>query len=489
MGFKQRHIIPDIYGVDWTSRCEGCECHSNIIPSDGPVPARVFLIGERPGADEALRSMKPFSGKSGRELNNNYLELAGLTRDEVYLVNVAKCYHPKNQAPGKQLIQSCSSKFLPFELEAVRPTFIIPMGGTACSLFENIHLATHHGMPLRRKIYGKTYWVVPQYHPALGLHDPRKMTPMLEDWARLRRILDGDYIIPKDPYPNPDYRLVHGRAQVEQYLRPDTGFPKWVLYGGLDTETDAGRLWCITVSVAPGTGIMILASDHEGVAAFRELCNHYHWFIHNAIFDLDKLSEADIHLKNVTCTMQAAYHRGNLPQGLKQLAWRLLGITMTEYEDVVIPWSKIKLQEWWLEALMHLDKEQIVTRRVSEKTGKELKPSVKSTKLFSRMAFIYKHDLKDEKGTYDMWKMWDKLTETEGITEADRRHVLDLVGPPPRQSIIHVPMADGIDSDGRVSYTGAITYACRDCCAGLRLGLHFRSQERQIRRSMTTVVG
>lgn len=379
--------------------------------------------------------MRPFTGKSGRELNENYLLLAGLTRDEVYMTNTCKCWHPKNQTPGAPLIEACSRSFLPYELDAVRPNFIVPMGGTACSLFDDIYLSTHHGMPLKRELWGKKYWVVPQYHPALGLHDPRKMSPMLEDWARLNRIISGSWRIKSAQSRVTDYRIARGRREVEDYLKPAEGFPVYLLWGGLDTETDADRLWCITVSVRPGTGIMIMADDDDAIAAFRDLADHYHWFIHNALFDLDKLWEGrGIHLKHVTCTMQGAYHRGNLPQGLKPLAWRELGIEMTDYEDVVVPFSKAKLMDWWLEAMMALEKDRITTERFSAKTGKPLKSVIKPSKLFSRMVFIYNHGMKGAL-TYNMWKKYDELED------AARERIEGEVGKPPRPSIIHVPIA------------------------------------------------
>ncbi len=480
MSFYNRRHLPIIDSIDWTDRCANCEFHSAPIPPDGPYPCRVYLLGERPGADEAIRSSRPFTGKSGRELNENYLQLAGLDRDDVFISNSVKCFHPKNQTPAPSLTKCCANKFIERELEEVRPSIIVPMGGVACRLLDNVNLQMHHGMPLRRKLYGTSYLVVPQFHPALGLHDPRKMTAMLEDWTRLRSILDGEYISPVDKCKNPEYRLVRGRREVEDYLLPAVN-PHWLEFGGLDTETDEGRLWCITLSVKAGTGIMILVSDTEAVNAFRDLCNKFRWFIHNALFDLSKLEQYYIFLKNVCCTMQSAYHRGNLPQGLKQLAWRLLGITMTEYEDVVVPQSKKKLMSWWQDALMMLDTDAVVTRRFHKKTGKELKPDIKATKIFSRMLFIY-NKAETNSETYDPWKMWDVITETAGITKEDEQRLIDRIGPPPRQSIVHVPMES---SPGVV---GAIEYATRDACACLRLGLHFRSQEREIRRSMTTVV-
>lgn len=470
------HISPCIPGVDWETRCSACDGECRIVPGDGPLDARLFLIGDRSGPDEIRSNKRPFTAKTGREMNENYLYLAGTCRDEVYFTNTVKCPSPKGQAPGKPLIQSCSQHFLQQELDMVRPTFVVPMGSTACSLFDNIYLKTHHGMPLKRSLFGRTYWVLPQFHPAGGLRDTKQMSHALEDWERMRSIIDGEFQIPIDRHKTTDYRLVSGRRGVDEYLTPFLS-DIFIPFGGLDTETDEGNVWCITLSVKPGTGIMILRSDYEAVAAFKDLCDRFRWFVHNALFDISKLYDMGIYLKHVTCTMQAAYHRGSLPQGLKQLAWRLLGITMTEYEDVVIPQSKKKLMSWWQDALVTLDSDATITPRFHKKSGKELKPDIKSTKMFSRMMFVYNKGQTDSE-TYDMWKMWDLITETAGITRDDKQRLLDRIGPPPSPSIIHVQMEDSI------GVTGAKTYAIRDADAVLRLGLFLRSQEREIRQSM-----
>ena len=71
--------------------CRGC-------PLDGPgsfvpdeiVDSPVFVLGQNPGADEE-RAGRPFVGRSGQELDNKYLPLAGLERGRVSLGNVLRC--------------------------------------------------------------------------------------------------------------------------------------------------------------------------------------------------------------------------------------------------------------------------------------------------------------------------------------------------------------------------------------------------------------
>ena len=482
-------LAPVIPGIDWHKPCAACPRTCALVPGDGAIPppnpgCRILAIGERPGQDEYKRSGRPFTGKSGQELNENYLLLAGLTRDDIYLCNTVRCGDPANRTPGKRETEACARHFLPYELDAIRPHYILLLGGIACSLFDDdplgpVNLQLHHGRPLRRSLYGHEYWVIPMYHPALGMHDTRKMTPILEDWETAGRIIQGEYRIPQDPYKGKtDYRLVDAegvRAYFARY-RQTTG----VNYGGFDTETDEGRLWCATVSIAPGTGIMVRADDLDGLAElWAQMLHGYHWFIHNAPFDLEKVAiftPLPLHLPPTaySCTQQAAYHRGNLPQGLKALGWRLFGVQMTDYEDVVMPHSRNRLMEWWVDALLLTGEEQVeIPGKVSLKTGRQGKSRFKPTPAYSRLLQIYNHT-PTSADLYYPWKKWDEAgSGGDGagkLTRADKDRITAVIGPPPRPSIIHVPTDAVVD------------YAVRDCDVGLRLGLHFHRDETQLRK-------
>lgn len=464
--FVERHVVPEIPGCNWQRKCAKCPGTNKCIAGDGPTPARVYMWGERPGTEEERYGSRPFSGRTGKELNENYLYLAGLQRNDIYFANTVRCADDVTKTPGNPLIESCSRTFMPYELDAVKPLFLVPLGATACSILPDINLDLHHGMPLKRDLWGKSYFVVPMFHPAFGLHDPRKMTPMLDDWKRLRLILDGRYRIIKDACPTTDYRWATGYDEVASYMR--SGLCPWIEFAGLDTETDNGAIWCITISLRPGSGILFRVNDPEALRAFVEFSGRFHWFIHNAVFDLEKLHTIGIVLRHVTCTMQGSYHRGNLPQGLKPLAYRLLGMTMTSYEDTVIPHSRAKLADWLMAAIEFEGENITVKERISEKTGKVLKPKVSQSKLYTRLIAIYRYVTSSP--TYDGWKKFDELDKN------DKGRLQGALGYIPRRSIVWTPTAD------------ALRYAVCDSDAGLRLGLHMRSQERLIRRHRTMSV-
>lgn len=65
------------------------------VRGEGPIPSRIMLVGEAPGAEEEEKGI-PFIGASGQELNRMLGE-AGIMRSECYVTNVCKLRPPGNQ--------------------------------------------------------------------------------------------------------------------------------------------------------------------------------------------------------------------------------------------------------------------------------------------------------------------------------------------------------------------------------------------------------
>jgi uracil-DNA glycosylase family protein len=103
---------------------------------EGPVRARVMLVGEQPG-DREDRAGEPFVGPAGRELDRA-LEEVGIDRKrDVYITNVVK--HFKFEERGKRRIHQTPKKFevdactpwLEEELRVVKPQALVVLGATA----------------------------------------------------------------------------------------------------------------------------------------------------------------------------------------------------------------------------------------------------------------------------------------------------------------------------------------------------------------------
>lgn len=452
------------------SRCPLCPGVHNCVPADpGKCTSTggIVFIGEAPGKDED-RIGKVFIGKTGQELNEHYLPLAGLRRDNVYVSNSIKCLptgHGGKLDMGRQkdidLLLSCAQNSLMSELEQLRPSLIVPMGAFACyALDPDIDLTLQHGIPL------ETSWgtVFPMFHPAGGIHEPKKMLLIRNDWIRLGKYLKGKLRIPKDRWPNPLYEVLeshsfYGPTDIDHYEGT------FLTPMACDTEiTKTGEPFCLTFSNMEGTAKLIRASDRESVATFQEWLDSWEGPIlfHNFLFDKHVVEAMGLRFPEhlIVDTMVRAFHLGNLPQGLKALARRELGMVMEDFDDVVTPYSTPV-------CLDYLRKAREITwprpdeQLVRDETGKWklYSPQSVSTKLKRFFTDCTNNPKKDIFGAWENWE--DSHAQIEAI-----------LGPWPGKCITHVP------------FDKVIHYACRDADATLRLYHRLEGMTRKVRRTL-----
>jgi len=294
---------------------------------DGDPSSPYWLVGEAPGEQED-RERRPFVGKSGVELNDNYLLRNGLERSLFYVTNLVKCRPPKNRDPRPEEIAVCR-QHLDREMQEYRPAVIGTLGRFASTeiLGRKVDMTMYHGVPLH---LGNGSTVVPIYHPALGLHSTSMMIHITNDFQALSAVIRGslkpeDYI---DPIPNTNY---------EEYPAPPSTFDFRVM--GVDTESVDGKIWSIQFSVKAGESIFIPAGRSDGVSWLRDKVKNPDILVvlHNAQHDLPMLAQVGIIPARWTDTMLMANLLGDLPKGLKALAFRLAHMTMHSYSEMVDP--------------------------------------------------------------------------------------------------------------------------------------------------------
>ncbi|MBB5350404.1 DNA polymerase [Haloferula luteola] len=116
-------------------RCPLAETATCAVAGEGPLSARIMIVGEQPGDREDLTG-RPFIGPAG-QLLDRALTTAGIPRSEIYLTHAVKHFKwtPRgktrlHQTPNTAEIEACRPWLLA-ELSALTPQIVILLGATA----------------------------------------------------------------------------------------------------------------------------------------------------------------------------------------------------------------------------------------------------------------------------------------------------------------------------------------------------------------------
>ncbi len=291
--------------------CDKCPLNGGrVVDGDGPADARFILIGEAPGANEE-RTGIPFIGKAGAELQE-YLDLAGIDRDDCYITNIVKCRPPNNRTPHKKEIACCGDTLME-ELQENPSAILIPLGGPATKVITGRKLGEVHGCRIHVEIDGIMRTVVPMFHPAAGFYKAKVRGESVEDWSNFPH---------EDlPYEKGDYGILHHNG-VRRL---------WSLEGdvvAVDTETRGGRLVCSAWCTEAGVADAVVAPD--GVLPTME-----RYVMHNYKFDLPLLHEGGMRIPPEKCvdTMIGAYALGYPQIGLHRLSSQVLGMDLRHWNE------------------------------------------------------------------------------------------------------------------------------------------------------------
>ncbi len=103
---------------------------------DLPKRTGILLVAQAPGATEVVTRL-PFTGPAGKRLMG-WFERAGLSREDVYLSAVCRCFpgkakggaHGGDLPPSRAMIRNCRPH-LSREFELIQPKVVVPAGGLA----------------------------------------------------------------------------------------------------------------------------------------------------------------------------------------------------------------------------------------------------------------------------------------------------------------------------------------------------------------------
>ena len=159
-----------------------------LVHGEGRTGARVMLIGEAPGEQETLKR-RPFVGKAGRNLDE-FLEMAGIDRNELYVSNAVKFRPTKISAAGRVVNRPPTREevklFLPWlrrEIELVSPEVVVTLGNVPLRALAGpkVVIGDVHGQFM--ELDGARLY--PKYHPASLIYNPSLRAVYAQDVGRL----------------------------------------------------------------------------------------------------------------------------------------------------------------------------------------------------------------------------------------------------------------------------------------------------------------
>ncbi|MDD3532205.1 MAG: uracil-DNA glycosylase [Candidatus Shapirobacteria bacterium] len=170
--------------------CQRCFLYKTAkrsVSGQGNPDAKVFFIGEAPGFNEDQQGV-PFCGRAGKLLEK-FLELASLTREEVFIANMLRHRPPSNRDPSEAEIAACRP-FLDRQIEVIEPKVIVTLGRFSMEKFLPGSLISRvHGQPRFVNFSGKEYIVFPMYHPAASLRNGKIKALEEKDFVKLGQFL------------------------------------------------------------------------------------------------------------------------------------------------------------------------------------------------------------------------------------------------------------------------------------------------------------
>jgi uracil-DNA glycosylase family 4 len=150
-------------------KCRLWQGAKNGVPGEGPLHAKLMLVGQNPGAEED-KTGKPFVGRAGKFLNK-VLAKNGVIREELFVTNLVKHVSPKNRKPLPDEIAACAP-YLVAQVNAIKPKIVVLMGAVAWQA---------------PRVEGIEY--VETYHPSAAMRFTKMRKKFEEDFRVLKELL------------------------------------------------------------------------------------------------------------------------------------------------------------------------------------------------------------------------------------------------------------------------------------------------------------
>lgn len=233
-----------------------------LVKDDGPLTARILLVGEAPGEKE-VKYGRPFVGPSGKRIGGWWSKV-GLYRADFRITNTVPWRLDATKHVSKEDWQSCVGKLKELIDRMPNLELIVPTGALALKAFQpqkKITKVRGSEIPYVDG-NGRKLTVVPTLHPAATFHMPQMLPVCERDWEKIARLLRGEtgerpdltHYIPQFAFglELPEKRCVRDDGSALKELLEYARDPKMVM--SVDIENTRGpdaRIWCVGFSVEP----------------------------------------------------------------------------------------------------------------------------------------------------------------------------------------------------------------------------------------------
>lgn len=191
----KRETMETIAGeVKACRKCELWKNRKNAVPGEGNYDASTLFVGEAPGYWEDMKGT-PFVGAAGKVLDSLLAEI-NLSRSKVYITNMVKCRPPENRDPSLIEINTCTP-YLSRQIKIIQPKIVVTLGRHATSyilseagLQKGVSITRLRGRVFSAKLFELPVTVLPTFHPAAVLHNPKYKSALESDFQLLKSLVE-----------------------------------------------------------------------------------------------------------------------------------------------------------------------------------------------------------------------------------------------------------------------------------------------------------
>jgi uracil-DNA glycosylase len=183
-----RHVREHERRVAACTACGLSSGRTKAVPGEGPMDARLVLIGVAPRRQEDLKGVA-FAGGARNVLDNALME-AEIDPAQVRITSLVRCRPPNDRLPSRDEVTSCAPNLVT-ELGLMHPEVIVSFGAFVTEVLSGRRVEIERIAGYRMALpNGVT--LIPTYHPVDAVRGvPQAASSLRRDLAAAKAVLDG----------------------------------------------------------------------------------------------------------------------------------------------------------------------------------------------------------------------------------------------------------------------------------------------------------